>query len=136
VFGSSTGVEACYAKKPVILLGGTFYYHLDVAYIPNTKEEAITLIESFLEPKDLLGVYKFGFYLLEMEGYSKPIAYNAKSFSLFGKKLGFYFPHLKFLGSSRLHKFVLLFLRLKYKTQFYIQKQQVLTIPNNEVNIN
>jgi hypothetical protein len=132
VFGSSTGVEACYAKKPVILLGGTFYYYLDVAYIPNDKEQAITLINAFLKTKEVLGALKFGFYLMNMEKYSKPISYNAKPLLLFGKKIGYTFPHLKFMGSSLMHKCFLKLYQLKHKIKRYLQKPNVLMLPKSE----
>ena len=67
VFGSSTGIEANYSGKPVVLLGGAFYYYLDVTYNPMTKEEVLLLITSKLEPKNNLGAIKFGFYLMFME---------------------------------------------------------------------
>jgi hypothetical protein len=74
VFGSSTGVEGTYSEKPVVLLGCSFYYFLDATYNPASKHEALELISSNLEPKSKLGAYKFGYYLLNMDSYSKSIA--------------------------------------------------------------
>ncbi|WP_314149941.1 hypothetical protein [Capnocytophaga granulosa] len=45
-FGSTIGVEACYYGKPVICLGLSFYEHLDVSYIPKTKEELYSYIDN------------------------------------------------------------------------------------------
>jgi hypothetical protein len=132
VFGSSTGVEAAYSQKPVVLLGGSFYYHLDVAYTPKSKQEAINLIQSELKPKGDLGAIKFGFYLMHIDSYSKPIAYNAKPLKIGGRKLGYTFPHLKFLGSSLLHKFALLAIRSKYYIETLIKKPQLLELPRKE----
>lgn len=132
VFGSSTGVEGTYIKKPVVLLGGSFYYYLDATYNPKSKEEAIHLITSQLEPKPQIGALKFGFYLMFMEGYSTPISYNAKPLILFGKKLGYTFPHLKVYGSNLIHKFVLLMIRMKYKIESKLKKQNLMALPKAE----
>lgn len=132
VFGSSTGVEGTYSEKPVVLLGGSFYYYLDATYIPKSREEVIFLITSKLEPKPQLGSLKFGYYLMNMDSYSKPIAFNAKPLILFGKKLGYTFPHLKVFGSNLLHKFVLLLIRMKYNIESKLKKQNLMAFPKAE----
>lgn len=132
VFGSSTGVEGTYIKKPIVLLGGSFYYYLDATYNPKSQEEAIHLILSKLEPKPQLGALKFGYYLMNMDSYSKPIAYNAKEVRLMGKIKGYTFPHLKVLGSSYLHKALLLLIRLKYNMESLLKKPNLMTIPTKE----
>ena len=44
VFGSTMGAEASYSGKPVILVGPSFYYFLNVAYTPESEQELIDLI--------------------------------------------------------------------------------------------
>lgn len=132
VFGSSTGVEANYSQKPTVLLGGSFYYHLNATYNPKSKEEAIVLVQKELLPKTDLGAIKFGFYLMHMDGYSKPIAFNAKPLNIFGKKVGYTFPHLKVLGSSLIHKFILLLIRNKYQMESLFKKPTLQVIPTKE----
>ena len=61
VFGSTMGMEACYWGKPVILLGPAFYSHLDICYIPDSKNELIELIQNELVPKDNLNAIKLAY---------------------------------------------------------------------------
>jgi hypothetical protein len=51
-FGSSIGVEATYWGKPSILLGTCFYKHLDIAYMPETTDRLIELLDGELQPID------------------------------------------------------------------------------------
>jgi hypothetical protein len=64
-FGSTTGLEANFFRKPVILLGKGIYFYSEVAYIPENKEEIEALITSDLKPKPILDTLKFGFYFLK-----------------------------------------------------------------------
>lgn len=67
-FGSTTGIEAVYAHKPVILLGCCHYYYLDVAYTPHSCEELDKLIiDMELPPKDVLGALKLSYYRMNNE---------------------------------------------------------------------
>ncbi|MDO4228180.1 MAG: hypothetical protein Q4C98_00030 [Capnocytophaga sp.] len=61
-FGSTIGVEACYYGKPVICLGQSFYEHLDVAYIPTTKEELFSYINTKLPPKPKENSLPYGYW--------------------------------------------------------------------------
>jgi hypothetical protein len=65
VFGSSIGIESSFWRKPVILLAKSFYWFLDVAYIPNDKEEILGLLKADLANKDIDGCLKYGFYALK-----------------------------------------------------------------------
>ncbi len=65
VFGSTIGVEANFWGKPVILLGKSFYFRMNIAYKPSTKAEIKKLLISNLEPKDKIDALKFGFYYTE-----------------------------------------------------------------------
>jgi hypothetical protein len=107
VFGSSIGFEAVYANKPVILLGGTLYYFLNIAYIPSTLEELCKLVnEPILEPKPKLGAYMFAFYLMNHKKYSQLINLNPIPLNLFNKKIGHYFAFTKILGSPLLFRLI------------------------------
>ncbi|MFD1003003.1 hypothetical protein ACFQ21_27000 [Ohtaekwangia kribbensis] len=65
VFGSSIGIESSFWRKPVILLGKSFYWYLDVAYTPKDKQEILSLLQSDLLSKDITGCIKYGFYALK-----------------------------------------------------------------------
>jgi hypothetical protein len=129
VFGSSIGFEAVYANKPVILLGGTFYYFLDTAYIPTTPSELYDLIKlRILEPKPKLGAYMFAYYLMNHKEFSQLIDLNPIPLKFFNKKIGHYFAFTKFLGSSFLFRLVYhIWITTLNKYNFIFNKK---TIPN------
>jgi hypothetical protein len=106
VFGSSVGVEACFFRKPVILLGGTIYYFQDVAYIPSSTLELKELIMTRLEPKPILGALKFGFYLSNHDLYTETISSEPYSIKIFGKTLGYGFSYMRLMNSALLFKIV------------------------------
>ena len=63
VFGSTTGPEAAYWGKPIILLSYCLYSLLDICYIPKTFEELNQMVlDKNLPPKDKLGALKYGYY--------------------------------------------------------------------------
>ncbi len=64
-FGSTMGIESSFWGKPSILLGSAVYYYDDLAYIPKTKEELLSLLSSKLSPKSNVNLYKFGAYTLD-----------------------------------------------------------------------
>ena len=66
-FGSTMGVEASFWGKPSILLGRSLYENLDACYRVSSKEEVISLIEGYLEPKSKIGAIKYAYYLLDRE---------------------------------------------------------------------
>ena len=103
-FTSTVGAEACYWGKPVILLAGTGYYYLDVAYIPKSKEETKNLILEILEPKEKLGALKYAFFLMDKFYRTTKINRNPQAVKIFGKDLGSKFSHLKLLNSSMLFR--------------------------------
>jgi len=63
-FGSTTGLEANFQGKPVILLGKGLYYYSNVAYIPKDWSETQQFLITDLEAKSKLDTMKFGFYFL------------------------------------------------------------------------
>lgn len=63
-FGSTTGLEANFQGKPVILLGKGLYYYSNVAYIPKDWSETQEFLRTNLEAKPTLDTIKFGFYFL------------------------------------------------------------------------
>lgn len=88
VFGSSIGVEANYWKKPVILLAKTFYYEMNIAYIPDNKNDIIDLLTGELQPKSDDDALKCGFYFLRGGEKSKYYTNNlTKKVSFNGVKL-------------------------------------------------
>lgn len=50
-FGSTVTIEACWMGKPVVLLGPSFFDELEVAYTPQTAQEALEIFASPLSPK-------------------------------------------------------------------------------------
>ncbi len=68
VAGSTVGIEAVYARKPVILLGPSFYRFLGGCYMPASDDELKELLASRLDPLDLMAAYQYGFYKLSVKG--------------------------------------------------------------------
>lgn len=73
-FGSTTGLEANFYRKPVILLGKGIYFYSDVAYIPENLKEIEDFLRANLDSKPILNSVKFGFYFLR--GGTKSLYYN------------------------------------------------------------
>lgn len=106
VFGSTTGAEAAYWHKPVILLGGAFYYLLDICYTPRTLQEADELIAARLQPKDPRNAVKYGYYLLNRDLLAIPahhVDYSAREVKIFGRKFATS-AYMKLFGSNTLSK--------------------------------
>jgi len=87
-FGSTTGLEANFFRKPVILLGKGIYFYSEVAYIPENKEEIEALITSDLKPKPILDTLKFGFYFLKGGTKSRYYQESNRGDGIFFKKKG------------------------------------------------
>jgi len=68
VVGSTVGIEAVYARKPVILLGPSFYRFLGGCYLPKSDEELKELLACRLEPLDIMAAYQYGFYKSSVKG--------------------------------------------------------------------
>lgn len=65
VFGSTIGLEASYAGKPVINLAGADYGFLNATYNPSTKDEfKELLVDSNLKPLDKYNCLKYGYFIL------------------------------------------------------------------------
>lgn len=124
VFGSSVGVEACYWRKPVILLGGTTYYFQDVAYIPGSLDEVINMINMNLEPKPFLGALKYGFYLMNHKLYSETINSEPYPIKIFGKTFGYGFNHMRVLNSPMFFKILYKFLLISHSLLRLIVKDK------------
>ena len=63
-FMSTVGVEACFWKKPSILLGRSVYEDLDCCYIPKTHEEVCSLLKSKLSSKPQINSLKYANWML------------------------------------------------------------------------
>lgn len=113
VFGSSVGVEANYFRKPVILLGGTLYYELDVAYIADSVDKCMKLISSDLSPKPLLGAQKFAFFVLNHRKYTQRISMNPEPLKIVGIQVAHVFDFLKVGGNRLLFRVLFQFRRIR-----------------------
>lgn len=104
VFGSTTGMEAAYWGKPVILLAGSLYYYTDLCYRPENMDELYKMLVSDLAARDNMTAIKLGFYYMYRDEKSryKYIDYNWSEFIFLGKKL-LDCHYLKILGSSKLY---------------------------------
>lgn len=106
VFGSTMGAEAVYWKKPVILLGGAFYYMLDICYTPRTVEDMCEMIAAKLEAKDSYPAIQYGYYLMNRELLTEPakyIDYTMKPVKFFNMTL-YVCAYCKVLGSKHIYK--------------------------------
>jgi hypothetical protein len=112
-FGSTVGAEACFWRKPVILLAGSLYYYLDVAYIPKTKEEFFELIRSDLAPRSKEDALKFGMYMMNYHSYTRKNSYDPKAVRFLGLNVGRMHPHLRIMGSKLLFTITDRILRLQ-----------------------
>jgi hypothetical protein len=111
VFGSTVGVEACYWRKPVILIGAAYYMYLDVAYRAKTLEELDALLFAVLEPKPKLGTLKYGLFVFGERGAkSKYFDFDYRRYRIAGKILavplcfaykGSLLPYVLFAGFFR-----------------------------------
>ena len=130
VFGSTTGVEACYYGKAVILLEGSYYYNLNVAYIPKDLEELKFLILKKINPMDKIGAVKYAYYLMDYKQYTFPLKNAVKEIKIFGKLIGYNSPYLKFFGSTLLYK-IYYSLRFIYFQKMYnlLFREKCLEIP-------
>ena len=96
------GVTATIGKgKPVILLGNTFYYDLDICYKPSNKKEIYSLIVSQLEPKSNLDSIKYAYYLFHRYDCErwKYVDFDEIHFNLLGKDIECA-NYQKFMGSN------------------------------------
>ncbi len=68
-FGTSVGVEAAHANKPVVLLGSSFYKGLGICYEPETIKEAEELIfTQNLMPLKNDNILKYGNFIMCEKG--------------------------------------------------------------------
>jgi hypothetical protein len=61
-FGSTTGIESTFWKKPSILVGNALYKRLDVTYNPETPDDLVEMMRTVNDPKPVLGAYIYGFH--------------------------------------------------------------------------
>lgn len=100
VFGSTIAVEANFWRKPVLLLGRSFYSGMGAVYEPVDKEDILQLLKANLEPKDILPSLKLGFYFLDGGIPAKFYDHNSDGEVYFkGNKIYDYSTKDKFLAS-------------------------------------
>jgi hypothetical protein len=88
-FASTAGVEACYAGKPVILIGDTDWGSLNIAYKVYTGADAAELILKGVEPKPILGAIIWGNYLYAQKDRLPGLEIReGGDFSVDGRKIG------------------------------------------------
>lgn len=64
-FSSTMGVEACFRRKPSLLIGHAFYEDLDCCYLPDSHEALLSLIlDPHLPPKQQENALKYGHYMM------------------------------------------------------------------------
>lgn len=85
-FGSTTGLESAYWGKPVITLGKSFYFYADVAYVPKSVDEIMSLLKNPLEPKPRINSEKYGYYFLTGGSKAKYYKSDSKNHSYFKEK--------------------------------------------------
>jgi len=113
-FNSSISIEANFIRKPVIMLG-TFYSSLDVAYFPTNLSELKDLLLNFqLPPKEEMNSVKYGYYMSNPQSYSSPIGNKPRKKKVAGLFIMHTFPYLKIWNSSVLFRIVHSFLTLSY----------------------
>ena len=131
VFGSTMGLEAAYWKKPVILLGCSWYYYEGLCYIPKTKKELNQLIPKKLLPiGDELKILKMGLFhyhrdstIIDKNSIFSYINFNPKIYKIFNFEIIGY-NYQKMLGSVFFKTFVVFFMkiisRLFFKNRFIL----------------
>ncbi|NJW53427.1 capsular polysaccharide export protein, LipB/KpsS family [Salinimicrobium oceani] len=62
-FGSTTGLEATFMRKPVLLLGIGFFYPANYAFKPKNRSEIEHLLRAPLQPASLEDTLKVGFFI-------------------------------------------------------------------------
>ncbi|MEX1027523.1 MAG: hypothetical protein WD049_05885 [Candidatus Paceibacterota bacterium] len=61
-FASTVAIEACWAGKPVIELGPSYFDHLNVSYTPENTTEFLELLRTDLEPRSAEAAARFANY--------------------------------------------------------------------------
>lgn len=118
VFGSSTGLEAAFFGKPVILLSNCQYAPLDICYMPKDKIELQQMIYADLTPKDKLPAIKLAYYRFFEElpdfeyfpyklQWHKMLGRNVSSIKLLNPKhwwLNIFSSPIRWLGTVHRHR--------------------------------
>ena len=130
VFGSTTGLEAAYWGKPVILLAGSLYYYSNLVYKPQSINELYEMMKSTLSPKYDEFAIKFGFYYMYIytKKKYKKIDFNWENFRIFNRNF-LNIHYLKLLGSSKLYSIYKAILK---RFVYNIKKDLLITIPIKE----
>lgn len=116
VFGSTTGPEAAYWGKPVILLNYCYYSLLDICYIPKNLEELDEYVYNLSLPaKDKIGTLKFAYSRLNNEFEElKYYKHENKFFDFMGKHFQLCIHETNFFN-----KYYAILLQIIGKRRFY-----------------
>lgn len=131
VFGSTTGIESVYWRKPVICLAGALYRDLDVVYKPKNINE----LWQFIEQKDLACKYNdnvlaYGYYIMQGKlDLCKNFDIDLYLKIIFGRHIRGY-ACAKMLGSKFIYGFVVAILEETAKRLNHFK--QFKTIPTEE----
>ena len=88
VFGSTIGIEASYWGKVVINLSEAYYNPLGSVYVPKTKEELFSLLDSKLKPLENTGAKIYGNYFgQEKDVKNKVIDYDYQPINILSKTI-------------------------------------------------
>lgn len=131
VFNSTMGVEANYARKPVILLNASIYYYLNIAYKPVTIAEFEKMLLLDLPPKPIEESLKYAYYYLYIEEkYFETINFSElKTINIHNKKRTFV-RYTKLFNSHLLYE-----LFFKIKSLFIIvfkDSKLIISLPVDE----
>lgn len=77
-FGSTITIEACWAGKPVIMLGPSYFDQLDVSYTPASPDEFIELLGQELFPKSRENAARVAYYHEHDQDTLRYVKFNGK----------------------------------------------------------
>lgn len=113
---STTGIEAAYWGKPVVIAGKAAYEQLDSCYTIRAGEGFSNYLAKRLPGKPVLGCIKYAFWLAEVNQRTHEIPYQTRILSLSRRRVTVGNTAFRLLGSSLLFWiFDLAFFRLLSK---------------------
>ena len=115
---STTGVEAAYWGKPVVIAGKAAYEQLGSCYTVREGEDLASYLATLLPSKPVLGCIKYAFWLTAVDQRTRVIPYKTRTIKLFQRNVTIGNTAFRLLGSSSLFwVYDLLFFRLLAKVK-------------------